>query len=122
MRKIAICIANDLLESSKETLEKMKIDTSDIIIVNSSEKEKFDEKTVIKLDAEFEKFDKTNSALYPPPHELAMMQHMEDMRYSHLSKAEREAIIIPVRTELKIQRNELCSCGSGKKFKKCCGK
>lgn len=25
-----------------------------------------------------------------------------------------------VRTELKIQRNDPCSCGSGKKFKKCC--
>lgn len=28
--------------------------------------------------------------------------------------------IINVRTEPKIQRNELCPCNSGKKFKKCC--
>ncbi len=27
-----------------------------------------------------------------------------------------------VRTEKKIGRNELCTCGSGKKYKKCCGK
>ncbi|MFV2044605.1 MAG: SEC-C metal-binding domain-containing protein [Anaerolineales bacterium] len=28
----------------------------------------------------------------------------------------------PVRHEVrKIGRNELCTCGSGKKFKKCCG-
>ena len=26
----------------------------------------------------------------------------------------------PVRTEAKVQNNEPCSCGSGKKFKKCC--
>jgi uncharacterized protein len=26
------------------------------------------------------------------------------------------------RTEPKIGRNDACSCGSGKKFKKCCGK
>lgn len=29
---------------------------------------------------------------------------------------------IPVRTEPKIGRNEPCPCGSGKKYKKCCGK
>jgi hypothetical protein len=28
----------------------------------------------------------------------------------------------PIRTEPKIGRNDPCSCGSGKKFKKCCGK
>ena len=27
-----------------------------------------------------------------------------------------------VRTEPKIGRNDLCPCGSGKKYKKCCGK
>ena len=29
--------------------------------------------------------------------------------------------IIPVRTEKKIGRNDPCPCGSGKKYKKCCG-
>ena len=28
----------------------------------------------------------------------------------------------PVRTEPKIGRNDPCNCGSGKKYKKCCGK
>ena len=28
----------------------------------------------------------------------------------------------PVRTEPKIGRNEPCACGSGKKYKQCCGK
>lgn len=27
----------------------------------------------------------------------------------------------PVRVEKKVGRNEPCSCGSGKKYKKCCG-
>jgi preprotein translocase subunit SecA len=54
----------------------------------------------------------------PPMHN----QIIEDMRYSHLTKREREADIQPIRTEPKIQRNSLCSCGSGKKYKKCCGK
>lgn len=27
---------------------------------------------------------------------------------------------VKVRTEPKIQRNEPCGCGSGKKYKKCC--
>jgi hypothetical protein len=29
--------------------------------------------------------------------------------------------VLPVRTEPKIGRNDLCSCGSGQKYKKCCG-
>ncbi len=27
---------------------------------------------------------------------------------------------LPIRREIKIGRNEPCSCGSGKKYKKCC--
>ena len=45
---------------------------------------------------------------------------MEELKYSHLSRAEREADIQPVRTGLKIGRNDPCPCGSGKKYKKCC--
>jgi uncharacterized protein YchJ len=44
----------------------------------------------------------------------------EEAMYSHLTKAQRAAHIEPVRTEPKIQNNEPCPCGSGKKFKKCC--
>lgn len=28
---------------------------------------------------------------------------------------------VPKRTEIKIGRNDPCPCGSGKKYKKCCG-
>jgi len=44
----------------------------------------------------------------------------EDFEYSHLTKKEREANILPIRTTPKIGRNEPCSCGSGKKNKHCC--
>ena len=28
----------------------------------------------------------------------------------------------PIRTDVKPERNDPCPCGSGKKYKKCCGK
>jgi uncharacterized protein YecA (UPF0149 family) len=52
-----------------------------------------------------------------PPLEYKMLKQIDDMRYSHLTKKEREADIQPVRTEPKIGRNEPCPCGSGKKYK-----
>jgi uncharacterized protein YecA (UPF0149 family) len=45
---------------------------------------------------------------------------MDDMKYGHLSKKDRNANVVPVRTEPKVQRNDPCPCGSGKKYKKCC--
>jgi len=47
-------------------------------------------------------------------------EYLEDFKYSHLTKKEREADIQPVRTEPKIGRNEPCPCNSGKKYKNCC--
>ena len=55
-----------------------------------------------------------------PPYELTLLKQYDDFRYSHLTKKEREADILPVRTEPKIGRNEPCPCGSGKKYKNCC--
>ena len=55
-----------------------------------------------------------------PPMEYKLLKAYDDMKYSHLTKKEREADIQPVRTEPKIGRNELCPCGSGKKYKNCC--
>ena len=37
-----------------------------------------------------------------------------------LTKAEKNAVVIPVRTSPKIDRNSKCPCGSGKKYKQCC--
>jgi uncharacterized protein YecA (UPF0149 family) len=43
-----------------------------------------------------------------------------EYKFSHLTKAQREAILSDVRIEPKINRNEPCPCGSGKKYKHCC--
>ena len=56
-------------------------------------------------------------------HANAMMEELEDIKYFHLTKEERNANILPARnsaTDPKIGRNEQCSCGSGMKYKKCC--
>nr|WP_053241426.1 SEC-C metal-binding domain-containing protein [Clostridium sp. DMHC 10] len=42
--------------------------------------------------------------------------------YSLEENFDNEAISMPVRNENKIGRNDPCPCGSGKKYKKCCGK
>ena len=52
-----------------------------------------------------------------------IIKEYEAIKYSHLSKKEREANIQPIRNSKenpKISRNELCPCGSGKKYKRCC--
>jgi len=45
---------------------------------------------------------------------------LNELKYSHLTNKEREAIIVDVRNTPKINRNSKCICGSGKKYKKCC--
>ena len=60
-----------------------------------------------------------------------VMQHLEVIRtyeecdYLGLTKAQRYANISPARNssvDPKINRNDNCPCGSGKKYKKCCNK
>lgn len=52
-------------------------------------------------------------------HELAEFRFIEDRWFFHDGRAVRPA---PVRiTEPRVGRNDPCTCGSGKKFKKCCG-
>ena len=56
---------------------------------------------------------------------MEMLPLIDDMRYSELTRKERMANISPIRNSLidpKIQRNEICPCGSKKKYKHCCGK
>lgn len=37
------------------------------------------------------------------------------------NKKQQRGVYVNPRTEPKIHRNEPCPCGSGKKYKKCCG-
>lgn len=47
-------------------------------------------------------------------------KEIEKVMFRGVPKADRRQAF-PVRTELKIGRNEPCPCESGKKYKKCCG-
>jgi len=50
------------------------------------------------------------------PYELINPYHLDELP----SKPLKRGYYASVRTEPKIQRNEPCPCGSGKKYKKCC--
>lgn len=67
---------------------------------------------------DFDKSFGTASAGYLQYYEY--IKQLDEIRYSHLTKKEREAIIVDIRREPKINRNSICNCGSGKKYKKCC--
>jgi len=56
-------------------------------------------------------------------HESAVNLGFNDAEESDIQRASRERSrkSQPVRTEQKVGRNEPCPCGSGKKYKKCCG-
>jgi preprotein translocase subunit SecA len=55
------------------------------------------------------------------PEEVAAKEKVkqEKITYSHGGESAKTPIR---RTEKKIGRNQPCPCGSGKKYKKCCGK
>jgi len=53
-------------------------------------------------------------------HELAEFRKIDGDWYFHDGRLVRQKPY--VRTEAKIERNAPCPCGSGKKYKKCCGK
>ena len=55
------------------------------------------------------------------PEESAAHAHAPGESDDHHDCPDCEAPAPYVRTQPKVGRNEPCSCGSGKKFKKCCG-
>ena len=55
------------------------------------------------------------AAEYFPQEEVKQFRKRQEKHYSDPTPGE------PVRTKPKIGRNEPCPCGSGKKYKKCCG-
>ena len=67
-----------------------------------------------------------DDAMFLEQHRMYLRKLREDEtiiisgRYSHLTKKEQEANIVPVRITPKIGRNEKCPCGSNKKYKNCC--
>lgn len=49
-----------------------------------------------------------------------MIGYIQDYYDPKLTRAQREAIVLPVIPSDNIGRNDKCKCGSGKKYKKCC--
>ncbi len=52
-------------------------------------------------------------------HELAQFKKFEDNWYFYDSQFPKQGTL--VNTTPKVGRNDICPCGSGKKYKKCCG-
>lgn len=50
-----------------------------------------------------------------------MLDHILDMEYGNYNQTTFQHLTPYVREEAKIGRNDRCPCGSGKKYKKCCG-
>lgn len=89
---------------------------------NSLDLEKVTENEEIKLDLDLEKLyynmlDAKAEYLYTLPQWDGIFS-VEKRK--EIQKQYRESVI--VRNENKIGRNDPCPCGSGKKYKKCCGK
>jgi len=89
-------------------------------LVESIDIENVDEDTDIKLEVDFEKL--YYNMLDAKAEWLYNLEQWDDV----LSKEKREQIKKEYRTSKiavsnKVGRNEPCSCGSGKKYKKCCG-
>ncbi|MGO4183775.1 YecA family protein [Paenibacillus sp. TAF43_2] len=55
------------------------------------------------------------------PEELAAKRANVSMVLNNAPKPAAQAEVIDMQSKKKVGRNEPCSCGSGKKFKKCCG-
>ncbi len=79
------------------------------------------------IEYKFEAFEAFQSMVYSIKEDivryilrLKVVQNPEERKIS-TSQSE-ETIKKPVRKDKKIGRNELCPCGSGKKYKHCCGK
>jgi preprotein translocase subunit SecA len=59
----------------------------------------------------------------PPQQNIEQIQKKEEKNLTFSHGSDEEAKKKPVkRDDDKPGRNDVCSCGSGKKFKKCCGK
>ena len=55
-------------------------------------------------------------------HAFALLTMLNLAMFNNVRKARHSEVVSQVVTSTKIGRNEPCPCGSGKKYKKCCGK
>jgi len=108
-KRYVICGSSDNAEVIAAKLKFQEENLEAIII---------DEEVAIKHRLGIYSSDK--EATYLRTYDPDFMKYMEDFKYNHLTKKQKEAVIEPVRVGPKVRRNELCPCGSGLKYKKCC--
>lgn len=81
-----------------------------------------------KDDLEMDNIMNTLTPNYNEPKYLTLINPyagMDDIKDMGLTNKQKNAVISPIRdskTDPKIGRNEKCPCGSGLKYKKCCGR
>ncbi|WP_028828399.1 SEC-C metal-binding domain-containing protein [Proteocatella sphenisci] len=115
----------------KEIAEKFEVDALTVIgfldgintsLVSELDMESLEEETLLALEIDFEKL--YFNMLAAKADWLYEMGHWDNI----ITTEKRQQIkkeynkTRTVVNENKIGRNDLCSCGSGKKYKKCCGK
>ncbi len=65
--------------------------------------------------------DDSNDLFHFQLNKMEQLLKQNRQQYEVQAKPERVYQTVEVRTEPKIGRNDPCPCGSGKKYKKCCG-
>jgi hypothetical protein len=112
------------LQNVKETLKEKQEDCLEIL--HTDPYLTYIEDTIDELegwacfDKNDQKEDKLVEDLFENAAELIPQAEVDQFRKRQESYYQPESE--PVRTEPKIGRNQPCPCGSGKKYKKCCGK
>lgn len=102
------------INSSRKSLQYFKKNYPEIFALNASVYQKLlDPKKEKQLCNSLLKKYKSYKKLYP-----AEFEEYEEMGFLESGSYETETV---VRTGPKIGRNDPCPCGSGKKYKKCCG-
>lgn len=121
VKKISI---KELAEKNGTTTEFVMgfVDGINDSLKESYDLEKLEEDTELVFDINLEKLyfnmlDAKAEYLYRLPQWSGIFS---DEKREEIAKGYRESKI--VRNENKVGRNDLCPCGSGKKYKKCCGK
>lgn len=122
---------SDLVEGTikelaiKHNIEPMKfcgfIDGINSSLKTQIEMESLEEDSLVKLDIDFEKlYWNMLDAKAPWLYELEEWAGiLSEEKRAEITKEFKQSKIVRVE---KIGRNDPCSCGSGKKYKKCCGK
>ncbi|MFI3177223.1 MAG: SEC-C metal-binding domain-containing protein [Eubacteriales bacterium] len=88
---------------------------------SSPEGERLAERVEVRIQSCLDIDDVHESTIKKPTNEM-MLNHMLDMEYGAYNKAMFQQTTPYVREDAKIGRNDQCPCGSGKKYKKCCGR